>query len=472
MTDEAMIDLTPSPQDSIRARAAQNLTWLDALCELIDNSLDAGSTHVAITFAKGYFSITDNGKGQSDMAAFFREGQHSRHSSTVSGMYGVGGKDAQLWIGGADGEVLVKTVAAGVARQLRVRWGDVTTWKVPGSEDRVASPGEGGTQIVVQPTRPILHGEQWRALVEKIGYTYSLAIEGGAQITLSSGTTKGKPVLAPTWRMPALEPGLVETVVTVGSRRARVKAGVIAEGERTTHRGITYRRGFRVIIPASNRGCGDYSPGRVCGVVDLLEGWAPSRNKNGLVSGEDELYLAVEAAILPVLKRAEQASSLLGCQEFQAQVEELLNARVAAQAKAKRAPGSTKGAKSPTGSGAPHRRAEVEQAGNTFPGKRPNGAFRVEHQHLGGDTLGDVRGNTVLLNLDNSFVAYIQRSQNIEAGVVMAATLIGDVARGERANGQRILKALETETLPGAVGKILSSHPSIDGAPVLKSVAG
>jgi len=376
------IDCRPLLGPTLVAVASQNLPGglKTALAEWIDNSFDAGARHVAITFERHggkrpALTIRDDGAGTDRLDKFLRLGDHGRSNTTRLGRFGVGSKDAALWCGGMDSRLSVASIHGGHRRSVSIAWQRFVrdNGRVEFPDPEPAGLGERGTTITVEPVdRSVPHGEDWDKLVAELGYLYSPAIHEGRQITLTAPTrgTRPEPVLP--WDPPDLEPGYVETNITVAGRTAHVKCGIVPAGvpHPPTRQGLTYWHGFRVIVPASSRGCGSYDTSRVCGFVKLLSGWALSKNKDEII-GADDLYAAVEQVCRPVLEKADKVGRTLDSEAFLSSVSERVNAGIdAAEAKARRGKGDTKGKKNPTGDGSPHRKAEREQSGSRFPPRR------------------------------------------------------------------------------------------------------
>jgi DNA gyrase/topoisomerase IV subunit B len=55
---------SPPTGHVLESMASQRIGWREALCEAIDNSLDAGATSIAVAIdGKKFISISDNGSG-------------------------------------------------------------------------------------------------------------------------------------------------------------------------------------------------------------------------------------------------------------------------------------------------------------------------------------------------------------------------------------------------------------------------
>lgn len=466
----------------IRTMASQNLSVRTCIGEILDNALDAGAGTVDLIFGKmngkRYFSVRDNGGGAPDINALVVLGDHRDHPGTKLGRHGVGAKDATLWIGGPDSTLRVTSVHAGRTSALAVDWADMQTngrWEYDEPDVRDASPGERGTHItILNCWRGPPHGEEWRRLVTDLEYMYAPALRT-AQITMATGGQKPSPLVR--WEPPPLEPGHIDCVLDVNGKKARLFIGIIKPGHGTARRGITYFHGWRVIEPASGKGCGEYeaSAAHVCGFVEVDRSWGLTKNKDAIL-GSDHLYAAVAAAAKPILEKAHQRATLVTSELFTTAIESALNANLAtANAKAKRGKGNKHGTARPTGKGSGHRRAAVEQLGDTFVGRdgRGSGGIKVAHASLGSVTQIGIfqRPSLVTLNTDNAGVMASQTNNNVLASMTAAAALI---AIEEALSGQKVLKGIGSEDtdpinrFQHAMGALLGSATTrVDGTQIV-----
>lgn len=469
--------------------ASQNLLWKDALGEWIDNAFDANAATVAIEFGKDYLTVSDNGSGTADLEAFATLGSSRRHSTTKLGRYGIGSKDGALWAGGVESSLNVTSVHGRQCRMLVIRWMDMAkdSWRHDPVLSRPSTPGEVGTVITVSPiVRNIPHGAEWDDLVTEIGYLYSPAIKRGRQITMRAKKKGATPTPVPRWAMPGFEGETIDRTVSVDGKTARVFCGLVQDGAPNPRRGLTYTHGFRVVIPSSQRGCGDFNISRVCGFVDLDDRWTLTKNKNGISKGERELFDEVQAACLPILKRAEAIGMAMESAAFEARASRALNESMAAATeKAKRkSPNNSTGTVRPTQSGIRHKKARDRQPGETMPGPMVGPGLKIVHSSLGEDKgVGEFQSPNVYLNTDNASVAQAYREQNVLATVMVASSLISadyvmtgaDKNRGVVKNQLSLRGVLasanDTKAFSMAMGSILSGV-SVDGRPTLKAIAG
>jgi hypothetical protein len=477
---EERVYIGPSPE-LLRSIVEQSgVNWKLAMGELIDNAFDAGATHVELVFEgsgkNAKFTACDNGAGCPDLTTILSLGRHTKTSSTKLGRFGVGAKDAMLWIGRTESNVSIASTHGGEhnrkTRTARVDWTELMRsgqWDIPREDftERAAEPGEQGTVICVRSShmRKAPHGQDWANLVDEIGYIYAPAIKAGRQITLKPPGHKGVPQPVTRYQLPPLEPGHIDTEIEVAGRRARVYVGIVKRGEPNRRAGITYTYNFRVIVPASAYGCGEYSFSRIAGIVDLGEGWSLSKNKDRIAANEEELYEAVFRACEPLLRRAEVAGQQLESAAFEQSVNAALNEALrgggtgSPDAKAKRGKGDEQGAKNPTGTGRKHKRAENEQDGKTF-SRKYAGPFRIEFDDSVEGKFGTFAPpNRVILYSRHPFIRDARASRNASTIVMAACSILASGSlTGEQLPLPKIRGTREgnaRENFESALGNIL-----------------
>jgi len=443
MSDELeTLDISPSTH-LIQSLATQSLTYSKALCEMIDNSLDAGATTVTIEFGKPrkdgaqHILVSDNGEGCKSLVPLVRFGSHEPHDKkrNILGRYGIGAKDAMLWLGGVDSCASVKSVHGGVVRRLNLRWADLcksSSWTVKASDilrpDKPSAPGDIGTHVMVKPViRRVPEGKEWDKLLELLGYIYTPAINDGKQIVLVNGRRGQLPTPLTQWHRPELEPGYVNETIDVNGKRAQVCVGIVADGVPNERPGITYFHGFRVIQAASSRGCAPYGVRRISGSVRLSREWTLNKNKDGVAKDENALYGAVFDACKSVLERAECRTQQLESAALLNRAESFVNNVLAPpNTKAKRDKGSTHGTKRPTGDGAKHKNAKQTQPGHTFT-KGLRGNVRIELIEWPNDErIGHYElGGSVLVNKSHPAIQGILDAQNDMGLVQVVLALVG-----------------------------------------------
>jgi hypothetical protein len=479
MITEETLYLPPNGLELLIAITRQNLQWWKVFGEWIDNSLDAGATTVSISLiGKTEITITDDGRGCPNPGQMIRLGGHARHISTKLGRYGIGGKEAALWTGGIDSTIDISTIHNNRLHTLSLAWryfgenwgAKVKTDDTPPSEER-------RTEIKIRPidkTPP--HGQDWKELLELLGYLYAPALKSGRQIKFKrSSRSEWEPLKR--WELPAFQGEHIDTHINVNGRDVRVYCGIVKNGIPNPRCGFTYVHEWRVIEKSSAKGCGNYSPTRICGFVELDHSWPLNKNKDGVAKDADELYAAVEEAARPVLEQADKMGNELQSQVFDKNVNIALNQMLENRhAKAKRSsPINHPGTKNPTSKSSPHEKAKIEQIGSRFR-RHTNNSWRVEYGSLGMTVgIGQVKEpNIVILNTDSLTVAHDKKHADLRAIVKLATGLILIHNQYYGAHGQKLVKEFYGDTpedFSRTWASILDGPLSIDGESLARTIS-
>jgi hypothetical protein len=471
-------DLGPRPE-YLYAMAENNLGWRSAIGEFCDNSFDAGANHIDIVFEgtkqSRKLTIRDDGVGCGDLSTMVRIGHHTRRKETRLGRYGIGAKDAFLWIGGVESHVRISSVHNGVVYSLTVDWKrmiDAGEWD-PGEDaytHRKAEDGERGTTVCIisRSMRQVPGGKDWAKLVEDIGYTYAPAIKSGKQITVRPPWVRDSSQPITRHELPPLEPGYIDTKIDVGGKTARVIIGVVKAGAQNRRPGITYTYDFRVIVPASGYGCGGHAFSRVAGIVDLGPEWVLTKNKDNISRHSEELFDAVFRVAEPILKRAETTGREIESAELLREANALLNSGILGRpdAKAKRGDGDERGTKNPTGRGGKHKRAKRDQDGKTY-AKNISGKLRIDFADADEGVTGVFfPPATVNLNPRHPFVRAVRDANNVMALVSLAVPIVAAESLCGRQLPLRGFKEVKNgtdrETFDYVLGAVLGDV-SLDG---------
>lgn len=320
---------TPLPSVIISLAVNAKIEYQDALCELIDNAFDADAKWVELEFKSGSFRIADDGRGTTNLASFARLGEHvAQGPSTISGCYGVGGKEAVLYIGGFNKStntlcnVRYVSVQNGIQRTLTVDWtkqAAASTWNLPLTEQRKALVGHDGTAIEIQSPHLREWKGGWENLAERLGRIYDVALRNGRRIVIK---TPKQTVQVTPFKAPAIE-DVIEGTVQCNGRKATVRAGIIKKGQKSSgSQPLTYIHGYRAIM-FTDAGCEFNGRHNIYGTVTLDDSWARAKNKNAIVDGEEELYEAVQNLLSPLSPKVES----LGIEMSYAAAAEIINAR-------------------------------------------------------------------------------------------------------------------------------------------------
>jgi hypothetical protein len=474
--DDEWLHAPPDPH-ILESMVNLKMPWKHALGELIDNAFDAGATKVDIEFLRDVVRISDDGHGCDSLVAMIKLGEHRPHRGTRLGRFGIGGKDAMLWIGGLESSLKIQSIHGGRKRILAVNWQEhiQRNWGYRKPYEFDAAATDRGTTIEIYgKCKKPPHGQDWKALLAELGYIFAAAINDplAYQIRLKRGADWE---VLTGWKLPEFMDEPILEHIKVNDQEATIKCGIIADGVPNPKSGFTYWHGWRVIEEASSNGCGQFSPARICGVVRLDKKWKLSRHKDAIMRDADELYEEVERVCLSLLERADQIGMTIESSKFDAEV----NARFQAvmhgtKVKAKRKKGQSSGVQISTGTGSKHTKAAVEQPGARFPSKQAKAFKIVPYEQGSVDFIGEVKPPVVMLNKSNPAIAEAW-GKNASAIVMLAVCLLAAEYCLSQEDGQRKLKGITTGTpqdFSHMVGAWLSQDLTAQGQPLLKIVSG
>jgi hypothetical protein len=425
MTD--FLDITPATEYLAWLRA-KNHRFAIIFGELIDNAFDADAKRIEIEVTGrrggGDIIVSDDGRGCSDLSVMLAPGKREQHFGTKLGRFGIGAKDAAIWLWGTTN---IQSVRDGVLRSVVADWDSIMRsgkWRVNVPSEETAHPGRRGTRIsFINTIRRFPDGKQFDELVSELGYLYAPAIKQGMQIAIRG---KGRQqVLVPRFEMPSLV-DVVDVDITVGGKRAHVHVGVVPDGVKNPRPGISYTHGFRVIIQASGLGCGGKAYQRVCGWVRLDgKDWKLTTNKDALDHDEDEIGDAVYAVVSGVVDRAAKQAMSAKSSALAGRLTAALRGLVG-EGDAKRDRGDKHGRVDPTGNGGKHKRAKNARSGDSR--RTVNvGSMSVDFKECDEPAIGSVddRGKIIWLAENHPWIQHLRDTENIDALMTSAMALLG-----------------------------------------------
>ncbi len=196
MSKKEQIDL--SPDKEIYRSAAVDVSYLDAIEELIDNAIDnwtrtsrrTDDVTISIEADGSITKVRDNtgGLGQEQIHMLFALGETFQTDVPNSiGAYGIGAKKAIVRLG-ESASIKSRAQGADVGTGFRVNkdWLNSDDWKV----DPLEFPGleEGVTEIAVESEQEVWDEDRLAALSKQLGKTYGKFIQGdmpqGGSVTI------------------------------------------------------------------------------------------------------------------------------------------------------------------------------------------------------------------------------------------------------------------------------------------------
>jgi hypothetical protein len=252
----------------------ESMTLRKAVSELLANALDQGAKWIDVSNSADAFEVTDDGNGcPRTTREMLRLGEHFSNSqrSTI-GRFGVGFKDAVIWLGDRvevnSLNLLGHQSAARADWQEMIRIGD---WDAKFLED--SDRNEHGVTIRVTGLRQERF-DRWDEVPEYISSLYSAAIDAGVIITVDGVKIKSIP-----------HPILEDMAEFHGEYQGRLFEGIcgILVDRKSARSGWDVRWGHLTIYNGYQKeGFHNYSPqgfyGRLL-LKDNVSKWTLSRNK-------------------------------------------------------------------------------------------------------------------------------------------------------------------------------------------------
>lgn len=420
---------------AILARRAMPLGWNRALCELLDNAKDAGATCVVIDFTRPKcLTIRDNGSGCEDLLVMLSEGRRrdsGRAGRPLIGRHGVGAKDAVMWIAR---KTTIISVRDGFSRTVTVDWEELArqeTWDIDDPRVTESSQPNGTTIILEGVEQPAPNS--WDDLAAHLGSRYEPALRDGVFRIVIKASRRGEiPVKTPD--EPHLDHGEDAILEFSNSRSARIRMGILSRPEQRCLAGVTFAmEAGRVISSRSSFAQGNEAAPGFYAYITLCGRWSFSRNKDGVDRKNDkelEDALSLCSGFQRLLAKARNDAKDRDLEEANLLLS-LMHGRLAGRAKAKRSSRTGKHKRArPTGKGSPHRRAAVEQPGDTFDSchhlagtTAPSaGKLQIVRESRGDDPeFMTTKGSAVYVNTSHVMYHYLNLNRDLSRLPVLAA---------------------------------------------------
>lgn len=301
---------------AIRAERSSFHSWAG---EMLDNSLDASASRVALLIAADQLSVSDNGHGieRVNDTAVFKISQHAEMRGTKLGRYGVGLKYKAI----QHGDILrIRSVSKDGLMSRKVDWSSIQRsgrWLFPIPKRSAAQGQPLGTVVMIEELTKQPKIADIERTKQEIQRRYYPAIENGVEILLN-GELIG-PIA-----IPALTDVVERSRTFPGGRSAHVRGGMLVDPSASKLRQVDLCVAFRVIKPDDDFGCDNYGGIRsMFARVELSGPWILSKFKDDIADDpyEEELEAWVEEVLTPILEKCQGASMLLKTK----QLEDLLN---------------------------------------------------------------------------------------------------------------------------------------------------
>ena len=334
--------------DSYRNSGA---TLPDCICELIDNSFDAGAIKVEITMSSDQITVKDNGLGTPHIEDMVKLGGHRASSTTSVGKYGVGGKGTAITIGE---RYQVRSVFNGVSRFVDIMWKNLANNGWEFEIETGETKDKCGTTVSI--LKPVISSVLPKPTTDRISRDFQPALTSGRSVTING--KKVVPVVFPKFK--ELHTAEGEDVFDDCLLKYKVEFGEMLEVYKGEPFLISY--GHRIMFDTSEP-CGELSPtSRFRARVMLSgKGWGLLKHKDGLRECESTrwLYKQLNQDCHEVMKRLHDSGENVEMKEAEHILESII-ADIHGQA---RRPGKPEQPTDKTGRKRPRKIKEAEVTG-------------------------------------------------------------------------------------------------------------
>ena len=292
----------PPSTGLIKAMIDADLSLKTCIAELIGNALDQDAKRIDLSLNKkhpGEFTISDDGKGCPNLEKMIMLGSHVPSKKGTIGRYGVGCKDAVVWLGGST--LIDSLTGSGKKESAFVDWLQLDNWQVQFEDDCVRATR--GVTITVKDLR-VRRFTGWKSVGAYVSELFSAAIDHGVVITVDGKVVKSNPA-------PLLD-NRVPFRIT--------REGLVFEGfcgilvDKGISSGWNIRYGWQTIASnCTNEGFGELSPQGFWGMGYMVDDgereWNLTRNKNwsedlASMLNSPDLWEIVQ----PLLEKLQQAN--------------------------------------------------------------------------------------------------------------------------------------------------------------------
>ena len=297
----------PPSTEIIQSMINAEISLKIAIAELIANSLDQDATQIDIslnTKRRGLeeLVISDNGNGCQNLELMVKLGSHVPSKRGSIGRYGVGFKDAAIWLGG---EVFVDSLTRGGKKEKAdANWAIMKAtgkWDVGFRDDSERTSHGVTIRIGALDMRRITNG--WKLVSSYITEKFSAAIDDHVVITVDGIRVKSAP-------RPLLIDD-VEFLIRFNGRVAKGLCGILVD--KSLPSGWNVRYGPQTIVSSFTReGFGAYSSYGFWGMLYMIDDekkWKLTRNKNASEDLADILECPdMQKVVVPFLDKLQQES--------------------------------------------------------------------------------------------------------------------------------------------------------------------
>ena len=348
-----IIPITSDAFGAIREKRAKSFALWLALCEIIDNSIDAGADKVTITNLDGDVVMTDNGSGFKNIPEALIIGSSTK--SGKIGRFGVGLKDSSIRYSGS-------TIIESNGVRCVADWDRILRKSIGPEAETFDIPKTNLTKII------------WK------NFNYSTSIKtdmlskvygeliSSKKLELSINGCDIEP--AP---LPKFEKTITSEFQYKGNTINLYGGTYLPKNQPKNHlNGYNVYYQNRQIQSTSDLGISDRSTVNFCFIVDLLdnensEGWKLATNKDGVEGLDDVLDHIFHKWTCDLLEKAFEKQQSVELKEFVKKIKCEINGKqynpsTEANEKRKSKAGKS-GSETPTENGTPHENSETSDDG-------------------------------------------------------------------------------------------------------------
>lgn len=400
-------------------RAQSSFSWRKMICEFIDNSLDADATRVDLHWPGGnVFRIEDDGRGTADLMRMITLGKRHDHATNDIGKYGVGCKQALIWLWGTS---RIESRTADGASELEINWSDVAAGDAPyPTGPSVGSRTAPGTKIECFGDRSY---PKFDPLISDLESTYTPGIEAGRRIVVHQHAKAPRLLTCRQWPKTTEE---IDDTIEAAGRSVRIRMGIVAEGQRNPYeKGFSFERSYRV-IKSSLLGANGFATSRIAARITLGKEWELSTNKDDFFEFETELAEAIQERCHELMKKASEQAMTIEEATFNQELATLVaSASKKTRRESRKPSGDSVGSVEPKNTGRKRTTASesTDQPGSVID---PLGEERRRKRGFQVDTYTDNEGsfsfgyyddaaNRLRLNIGNPWLMDQHKTRNMDA---------------------------------------------------------
>jgi hypothetical protein len=305
--------ITSNVYGSIREKRSKDFPLWKALCEIIDNSVDAGATGVFISELNGDLAITDDGSGFENIPQALIIGESTK--SGKIGRFGVGLKDASI-------RYSSKTIIESNGVKCVADWDRIINKLIEPEAETFTIKQTGITKITWENfnyTKSIK--------TDKLSNVYGELIKSN-ELRLSINGVSIEPAPLPEFNE------IIEEVIRYEGKGAVIKGGVYTpKNQPQNHlRGYNIYYKNRLIEQTREKGIGDNTTSNFCFKVDLLDGdplntWGLSTNKETIEDVDEFLAYVYHKYTKEMLQKAFEKQQTIELKEWEKELQCVVNGK-------------------------------------------------------------------------------------------------------------------------------------------------